>query len=240
MKLVADNTRRFAQRPHYEPSELDSECEELVSRFLRERLGRVEFPISTSDLTVLIEREVGDLDSAADLGDLGDDVEGVTDFYRGRKPRVRIASHLWEGRSRENRLRTTLTHELGHVRFHNYLYQVEASLELFTSTLQGTPLRCKRQDVHGSSKRDWMEWQAGYASGAFLMPRSGVREVARRNAGGRPLAAPPIGAATSEGMDLIARIAGSFQVSEEAAFVRLSQLGYLVSDPHASPTLALP
>jgi hypothetical protein len=51
----------------------------------------------------------------------------VTDFFRGKKPRVRIAAHLWEGSSRENRLRPTLAHEFGHVHFHNYLYQVEAA-----------------------------------------------------------------------------------------------------------------
>src|ERR1700731_1517193 len=108
MKFVSDRHGRFESRPHYEPYELDGICEDLVEKFLQQRYGRVEYPISTEDLTLLIERDVDDYDSAADLSDLGSDVEGVTDFFMGKKPRVRIASHLWEGPSRENRLRTTL------------------------------------------------------------------------------------------------------------------------------------
>src|ERR1700693_5132476 len=96
-KLISDTTRRFTQRPHYEPLELDIECESIVSAFLSDRHGAVDVPISTEDLTLLIERHTDDLDSAADLADLGDDVEGVTDFFCGKKPRVRVAAHLWEG-----------------------------------------------------------------------------------------------------------------------------------------------
>src|ERR1700693_1515309 len=188
MKLISDTTRRFTQRPHYEPLELDNECESIVSAFLSDRHRAVDVPISTEDLTLLIERHTDDLDSAADLADLGDDVEGVTDFFRGKKPRVRIAAHLWEGPSRENRLRTTLAHEFGHVHLHNYLYQVEASLELFANAAKGAPLRCKRQTVHGALSRDWMEWQAGYVSGALLMPVSFVRKVAASSVSGGLLA----------------------------------------------------
>jgi hypothetical protein len=233
MKLVPDATRRFARRPHYEASELDFACEDVVAAFLRERHGSPDFPIATDDLTVLIEREVDDLDSAADLVDLGDDVEGVTDFFRGKKPRVRIAAHLWEGASRENRLRTTLAHEFGHVHFHNYLYQVEAGIELFVGASKGAPLRCKRQAVHGTPLRDWMEWQAGYASGALLMPISRVREMASAHLGEHQLTAP-ISETSLEGYALVERVGTAFQVSHDAARVRLSQLGYL-TDAASSP-----
>lgn len=212
MKLVSDPLGRFDRRPHYEQYELDDQCEQIVDEFLRARYGRVEYPISTEDLTLLIEREVDDLDSAADLSDLGEDVEGVTDFFKGKKPRVRIAGQLWEGPSRENRLRTTLTHEYGHVRLHNYLYQVEASLRLYTSVTAGAPQRCKRDDVHGKP-RDWMEWQAGYASGALLMPERALRRLV--------LAKP------GDEFELIKRIAVGFQVSADAARFRLSQLKLL-------------
>jgi hypothetical protein len=124
----------------------------------------------------------------------------VTDFFRGKKPRVRIAAHLWEGSSRENRLRTTLAHEFGHVHFHNYLYQVEAGPELFTEVSRGAPLRCMRQAVHGTP-RDWMEWQAGYVSGALLMPISQLRDVASAHLGEHQLRAP-IGATSLEGYTL--------------------------------------
>ena len=145
--------------------------------FLRSRYGEALYPISTDDLTRLIEPYTDDFDSAADLSILGENVEGVTDFFLNTKPRVRIASHLW---NRENRLRTTLAHEFGHVKFHNYLYQVEPSLKLFVSATDGAPLQCKREDVHGHQV-DWMEWQAGYISGAILMPESALRAAVRRS-----------------------------------------------------------
>jgi hypothetical protein len=238
MKLISDTTHRFARRPHYEPRELDMECEDLVSSFLRDRYSAINFPISTEDLTLLIERDTDDLDSAADLADLGDDVEGVTDFFRDKKPRVRIAAHLWEGPSRENRLRTTLAHEFGHVHFHNYLYHVEAGPELFTPVTKGHPLRCKRQTVHGTPSRDWMEWQAGYASGALLMPVSFARRIADATLKESGLIGP-VATESAEGSNLIARIAGLFQISLDAARVRLSQLAYLTDAPIASLPLRL-
>ena len=49
-----------------------------------------------------------------DEGERGE-VEGVTEFQVGKKPRVLINRQLSEGRNMENRLRTTLAHEYGHV-----------------------------------------------------------------------------------------------------------------------------
>jgi IrrE N-terminal-like domain len=214
MKLLPDPKQRFEKRPHYEPWELDAECEGIVEEFLRSLYGEVQFPILTDDLTRLIERYTDDFDSSADLSHLGENVEGVTDFYFNAKPRVRIAGHLW---NRENRLRTTLAHEFGHVKFHNYLYQVEPSLELFESAIGGVPLRCKREDIHGHQV-DWMEWQAGYVSGAILMPESAVRATAKEVKSG------DIGA-------LLGAVIGRFQVSEDAARVRVSKLGLLADQP---------
>ena len=54
---VPDKTGRFSQRPHYKPGELDRECEIIVTSFLQHRHGEAVFPVSTEDLTVLIERD---------------------------------------------------------------------------------------------------------------------------------------------------------------------------------------
>ena len=94
MQWVKDRTGRFSQRPHYLPEELDEECEDVVCDFLRARHQKVKYPISTDDLTVLIETFAEDLDLYADLSDEGSHVEGVTDFFRGRRPKVRISGHL--------------------------------------------------------------------------------------------------------------------------------------------------
>src|SRR5437867_12136230 len=109
MKWVADRSGRFPQRPHYDPDELESECEDVITTFLKERHGRVEFPVATEDLTVLIERVVADLDMYADLSHEQGEVEGLTEFLPGQKPRVRISAALSQAPRLENRLRTTLT-----------------------------------------------------------------------------------------------------------------------------------
>ncbi len=61
MKYVRDTTGRFAQRPHYEPAELDDECEGIITQFMRERYGGLDFPLPTEALKVLIERDASDL-----------------------------------------------------------------------------------------------------------------------------------------------------------------------------------
>ena len=67
MRYVPDRTGRFSQRPHYEPKELDRECETIITKFLKERNGTANFPVTTDDLTVLIERDTESLDLYADL-----------------------------------------------------------------------------------------------------------------------------------------------------------------------------
>lgn len=56
MKTVPDRTGRFATRPHYEPAELDRECESIITTFLRKKYGEIHFPISTDDLTTFLKR----------------------------------------------------------------------------------------------------------------------------------------------------------------------------------------
>src|SRR5208282_4073339 len=96
-------TGRFNKRPYWEISELEQKCEETIIAVLRERYGFERIPVPTEALTVLIER---------------DEVFGYTKFERGKKPLVTIARELWEQQHRNNRLRTTLTHEYGHVLLH--------------------------------------------------------------------------------------------------------------------------
>ncbi len=218
-----DNTGRFAQRPHYEQDELDALCENLVVEFLRRTHNSVQYPISTDDITNLIERDVDDLDLYADLHIQGEDVQGVTYFYGDKRPRIRIAKELIEQEHRAHRLRTTLTHEYGHAHLHAALW-----------TFGQTPLFPTMDPIHTHLNRDsntrdpgdWMEWQAGYMSGALLMPVSGVRDLARSllhewGEYGKLSPTSPCGRA------LVAETVRVFDVSPAAATLRLKQLGYL-------------
>jgi hypothetical protein len=70
-----------------------------------------------------------------------------------------------------------------------------------------------------------MEWQAAYASGALLMPRSGLDElIATLNLkqGTEPI--PDRGGPANE---LVKQVERRFEVSAEAARIRLLQTAYL-------------
>lgn len=227
MKWLRDNTRRFAERPHWEPAELDAECEEVVTEYFVRKHGTVFYPLPTDELTNLIEERAESFDLYADLSEEGDDVEGVTDFFPGKKPVVRI-SHLLSNNPRmSNRLRTTLTHELGHVVLHSFLYDTKAATGNLFGAVEGTPNKCKRDKILGANQADWMEWQAGFACGAFLMPSTGLLEAIRGFLTGRSLGATTFTVVSTEGQALVDAVATRFEVSREAARVRLEQRGVL-------------
>lgn len=224
MRWVFDLTRRFKRRPHYDTTEIDDECERLIAAFLAEQRGSVTYPIGTDELRVLIEQHVEYLDVFADLSDEGPDVQGVTYFQPDGRPIVKVSRDLGEERWRENRLRTTLAHEFGHVRLHSFLWVTEAeSLPLFAEHA-GKPAgpRCHRQDlVRPRERSDWMEWQAGYASGSFLMPRSAVLRLIG------PVPQTPMQLDSPPAAGHVESVRQAFAVSGDAARVRIAQLGYL-------------
>ncbi len=226
MKYVRDRTGRFPQRPHYEARELDEECERTIKNFMKESCGGFALPIPTDTITKLIERDTADLDLYADLTGEGSEVEGVTDFYPGQRPRVRIAATLSE-QSSENRLRTTLTHEWGHVQFHDFLWQIEAHNPSMHAQLSAQPCpKCKRDRIFGAPEVDWMEWQAGYVCGAVLMPLSQVRAVVGTFCDARNLYTPLLENSASA-TALISIVVKTFAVSGDAARIRLLKLGFL-------------
>ena len=218
MKLIPDHTGRFPERPHYEIEELEDECERIITSFLERRYGQIVIPVPTDALKVLIEGEAAKL-LRADLSHEGEEVHGITEFFPGCKPWVSIAHELSAQPWRAHRERTTLAHEYGHVHWHTPLYDRYCR--------PGERHKCARgQLLPRSGQRDWMEWQAGYISGALLMPRSRVKlqvEAFRREHS----VSLPLQAGSVDGQILIGRVSELFDVSREAAEVRLLQLGHL-------------
>jgi hypothetical protein len=263
MKWVADSTGRFRWRPYYSREELDNECEQIVSSFLREKYGVVSFPISTDDLSIMVERDTSDLDLYADLGGEAEDVEGVTDFFACKKPSVKISKALSENYLKSHRLRATLAHEYGHVKFHHFLWDmslkdanpgsfwkglsrqrrrladfrkkaVQVNDPSVTPALgQAAGPRCKHSSICDAPADDWMEWQAGYAGGALLIPvstlKKNVEAVVKKWGGAQVL--PD----SKQGRELVDNIAAAFDVSAEAASARLSNLGLLTGAFDHSP-----
>lgn len=232
---IDDRTGRFGKRPYYREKDLDRECEVIVRRLLQDKLGRVRFPLTTDELFVLVEQNVSDLDVYADLTDDGFEVEGVTDFAVGKRPAIKVSETLSTNDRRENRYRTTLAHELGHAIFHDEVFQLRfAAGDLFDDRAASRVV-CKRETMLDAPQVDWMEWQASYASGAFLMPKDAVAELVRPLVQKSGKLAPLLG--SSEAADaLVSAVTESFAVSREAAKVRLSKLNY-ISDKPSPPTL---
>ena len=261
MKWVTDTTGRFKRRPYYDPEELDNECGRIVSEFLVKKYGTVRFPLSTDDLSVLVERDTSDLDMFADLSRDGEDVEGTTDFFPHKKPAVKIERELSLERVRHQRLRTTLAHEYGHVKFHNFLWglvpppkpppdlaqklaaQRKAVMRLRQrlglENYRGQPdtggegitalaaaarmISCPRGRIIRAPVSDWMEWQAGYAGGAILMPVSLIHSVAGQEKNLSPESA--------RAQELIVKITLACEVSNEASASRLQKLNIITPPP---------
>jgi hypothetical protein len=219
MKWIHDTTGRFERRPYLEQAELDRDAERLVGEFLDQFYGQMLVPIPTGALLKLIERDAADLDIYADLSGEGEGVEGVTYFFPGG-PKVRIMRELTEQRHRAHRLRHTLAHEYAHVRLHSGLER------------RGKPSitrACRGDEMVSASVVDWMEWQASYCAAALLMPQTRVKLLVRAYFRNRD--SVPVSAESTAGTDLKQRTSEAFDVSEEAAVVRLSQLGYLMAVP---------
>lgn len=217
MKWYSDPTGRFPQRPYYEGEELDRECEGIVAAFLRREHGAAIYPITTNDLTILIEREVASLDLYADLSAEGEGVEGMTEFFRRGKPAVHVAAELSKP-EREHRLRTTLTHELGHVKFHHFLWTFETLPAPHGGGQAAPPPRCHRETIIGARQADWLEWQAGYASGALLIPLSALKRTvreARKEVG----VLGDVAVGSPDAIQIIRKVQQGYQVSADAARV---------------------
>lgn len=237
MRYVRDTTGRFGQRPHYEMSELDEACEYIITSFMQEQHGRLILPIPTDDLTKLIERDADDLDLYADLSDEGPDVEGITYFRPGQKPTVSIASGLSEHSRSENRLRTTLSHEYSHIKFHDPLWQRVKipTLDLFAEKNSISVQKCQRAKIVHAAASDWMEWQAGYICGAILMPVGPLRRLIQMYFERSNLYAP-LSMSTPAAHELITQVTSQFAVSQDAARVRLTKLGS-ITEQEVGPSL---
>ena len=194
-------------------------------------MARQDLPIGTEDIKVLLEDHVLDLELYADLSCEGQEIEGITTFFHSEKPAVRISKSLTANDLRQNRLRTTLTHELGHVVLHSPLtgFSRQQNVNQTSANMSSFVLACERRSIHELDRKpvDWMEWQAGYASGAFLMPKTKMEQVESdfRNSSGH---LDPIYEGQTHALALESLVKGTFQVSNQAARVRLRQLKLLV------------
>ena len=149
-------------------------------------------------------------------------MEGVTVFRKKGKPSIRILRQLSEDPTRENRLRTTLTHEYGHVIFHNFVWRLDRYGKPLLS-LHRSPT-CRRDRMRSTSQSDWLEWQAGYAGAALLMPFTAVKRPVRTESLRRGTS-KTLRSGTKDYREVVASVSTTFGVSQDAAKYRLQKLG---------------
>ncbi|MBV8714807.1 MAG: ImmA/IrrE family metallo-endopeptidase [Chloroflexi bacterium] len=212
VRWLRDASGRFPRRPHYEAAELESVCADLHAELRRIRPPTEQRTVTTDDLTVLIEHHAADLDLYADLPP---GLDAVTDFASDVRPRVRVAARLSESARSTNRLRTTLAHELAHVVLHNFIWWFPPDPGVAFDPAALSP-RCALK----ARASDWMEWQANYCAGALLIPAVAIAD-----------AQAPVWERSSAGRALIRSVQSDFEVSAQAATIRLRQLGRLSDRP---------
>jgi IrrE N-terminal-like domain len=225
------------QRIWYESDEIEAIAEDELRR-----AGLMPSPDDpVTDLERLIEGHLkAQLDQYAQLPE---GVLGVTQFDERRYPLVSISSALTEAAEEDSprpgqvgRWRATLAHEASHIFLHRYLFDPDmaplTSRRPDHTTADGTAvMRCLQRDVNDvstqdwgriSRRRDWREVQANRGMAALLMPARTFKDVAFdqiTKIGLNSLSTGPASADT-----LAAAIADVFQVSKQAALIRLGTL----------------
>jgi hypothetical protein len=224
-------------RVWFDPGEIDLLAEEELRR--AGLLPPPDRPVV--DVERLLEGHLGvDLDQYAPLPR---DLLGVTEFRPGLPPYVGVNAALTQAAfddpdpppGARGRWRATLAHEAAHVLLHRALTEPDPSQTslLETSPLEGPPanrlFRCLKREVVFGGGTDWREVQANRCMAALLMPRSlFVQAVARAKPHVGVLPSEPVPAGRAE--DLARRLARLFDVSRQAARIRLVELG-LVTAP---------
>jgi hypothetical protein len=111
------------------------------------------------------------------------------------------------------------------VHHHGPLWAEKFATGLFDRGLKDR-IVCRQGIILGLNVVDWMEWQAGYVSGAILMPVKAARTVVSAICMERGWHAALHVDSSAAGV-LVGAVMDTFAVSEEAARIRLEQLALL-------------
>ena len=169
------------------------------------------------------------------------DVLGTTQFVRGNSPRVSINKDLTdkaEKRGLESglwgRWRATMAHEAAHVVYHSRLFDISDQQEsLFPDSscqeVKTSLMRCQGSDISFRRRNyDWKEYQANRGMASLLMPSRPFSELAIGLVGGRVSGHHHTlfpEADSTEYQELLRELGRLFQVSLEAASIRMETLG---------------
>jgi hypothetical protein len=173
MKTFRATSGPFKERPYYSGQDVEKICEDALR-------GVYLYPATPEPIRIdrLIEKH---FKVTPTYEDLGAGVLGLTRFGLQGVQAVVVARALdaEESVTAERRIRTTLAHEAGHGLLHAHLFAVGMqSAPLFgdVSDPKAPKVLCREESnpsgKQSRSYRNWWEYQANLAIGAFLLPRS--------------------------------------------------------------------
>jgi hypothetical protein len=197
------------------------------------------FPAQDNPI-VDIERFIQSLQVRMDqYAQLDDDVLGLTEFYEDKPPKIFINRDLTGAIDDDDtppgirgRWRATMAHEASHVMMHRALFEVNSQQQgLFPTEPEGGArqlLRCLKKNVlfRGGGAGDWREVQANMGMAALLMPQSLFRQLAIKIADERQISTDRLNIGSAPAARLSAEMGVLFDVSKQAAGIRLETLGF--------------
>jgi len=229
------DSKTGAERLWIEPDEIEARTEaELVKAGL---MPTVDAP--AVDVETFVEQHLGaQFDQYASLPA---DVLGQTDFRVGAPPLVMVNADLTGAALDDDdsplglkgRWRATVAHEACHVIFHRCLFNLSPQQgSLFGEDAEHDPAqrlqRCLKRDVvYGRMGSDWREVQANMGMAALLMPRPLFIAVCQKQL--LKLGKDRIYGDTPEADVIAGQVARAFQVSRQAAMIRLKTLEVLAT-----------
>jgi hypothetical protein len=230
------DSKTGAERLWIEPNEIEARTEaELVKAGL---MPTADAP--AVDVEAFVEQHLSaQFDQYASLPP---DVLGQTDFRVGAPPLVMVNADLTGAALDDDdsplglrgRWRATVAHEGCHVLFHRCLFNLspqQGSLFGEDGDSHEPPQRlqrCLKRDVlYGRMGADWREVQANMGMAALLMPRQLFVAVCQKQM--VRLGKDRICADTPEADAIAGHLAKAFQVSRQAATIRLKTLEVLAT-----------
>lgn len=166
--------------------------------------------------------------------------DGVISPYKVDKGTIIISSELESDEKLRGRFHYTLAHEFGHNIYHRRKFEepdYSNELLLFENEPKKqfaiTCHRDKIENLEYNPTKDWIEWQADYFASCFLMPKEAVAVF------WKDFSKVPDFVFGEEPMPFLAnmqynafqvefeRFVNTFQVSKQAAKIRLEKLNYI-------------
>lgn len=231
MRVSRSKDSPWKQRLYFEPKEF-----EIMMNELRSRVGDKCFTEGKGvDVDYVLLKGYG---CDPDYIELPDNILGKTIFSSDGKVEVQISSQLAEQAQTDNisrkRLRTTIAHEIGHIACHQSLFlKDESTLSLFESDEANSKKKvnnilCRDSSVDNYKySGEWWEYQANQCMATLLLPKTLLMNYVSSQL--KSFSVSNFDEAIKAGCadPIIKNVCDQFDISYEAMFYRLKELGFI-------------